>query len=475
MNIFRRLSKTFLLLLGLGGTLSSHAVENARPDDSFRETYAYTLGIQAYIFAFPYSYNAELRWLWVTQPVNPQRIPYAPLNQFWHNRDLADATYRNGGTPNNDTLYSIAWLDLAKEPLVLSVPDVPNRYYVMEMASMDSDNFAYVGSRTTGPKAGNYLIAGPDWKGDVPAGLTLLPASRTNAALIIGRTLISNAADKANVHALQDRYRLTPLSQWGQPAAQRAEDRSVWKPYDRKADPLNEWKTINRVMAENPPEARLAAWMAQLASIGVGPGLDIDKLDAATRRGLARAAVDGRKLIKQAAEAGFGRLLLNGWEIQPLHFGRLGLSDQYLTRAAIQSMGGIIANDMDEAAYISAHNDGAGNRLDGSRQRYQIHFAPQDLPDAKAFWSLSMYDESTNFVANPINRYAIGDRSPGLHKDADGGLTLYLQADDPGPQKQANWLPIPRAPFYATFRAYVPGEAIVQRRWVPPAIQPLGD
>lgn len=474
MNIFRQL-RGFLALWLMAAVLPAQASSTPKSDEAFRENYAYTLGIQAYIFAFPYSYNSDLRWLWVTQPINPERTPYAPLNQFWHHRHLADASYRDGGTPNNDTLYSIAWLDLAKEPLVLSVPEVPERYYVMEMASMDSDNFAYVGSRATGSQAGNYLITGPDWKGEVPAGVTRLPASRTNAALIIGRTLVRDEADRSNVHALQNDYRLTALSQWNGAPVKPADNRDVWRPYDRKADPLNEWRTINRAMTENPPEARLAAWLAQLATIGVGPGQDIDKLDSAMRRGLARAAVDGRQLIKDAAEMGFGRLLLGGWEIQPLHFGRLGLHDQYLTRAAIQSMGGIIANDPEEGTYITAHNDAKGNRLDGSKHRYQIHFAPSELPEVKAFWSLSIYDETTNFVDNPIDRYAIGDRTPGLKKDADGGLTLYLQAEDPGAEKRANWLPIPRSAFYATLRAYLPGEAIVQRRWAPPAIQVVSE
>lgn len=477
MQTIQTLSATLILGLAMAAAFPSPASEapqasqSAQATADWRENYAYTLGVQAYIFAFPWSYNSDLRWLWVTQPVDPANTPYAPLNQFWHGRHLANAKYRNGGKPNNDTLYSIAWLDLKQEPLILSVPDVGERYYVMQMASMDSDNFAYVGSRSTGTKAGNYLIAGPEWKGKLPAGVKQLPASRTNAALIIGRTLVDGADYLPNVYKVQDQYQLTPLSLWGKPQTARVEQRDVWKPYDRKADPLNEWRTINRAMTESPPEARLEPLLHHFASIGVGPGKDVDSLDDATRRGLARAAVDGRKLVQDAAAAGFSRTYINGWGIPPENFGRLGLHGKWLGRAALQSLGGIVANEIEEASYISASLDSEGQHLDGSKNRYVVRFAPDAQPDVKAFWSLSIYDTTFNFAENPIDRYSIGDRTPGLVKDADGGLTLYLQADDPGADKHSNWLPIPRARFTTTFRAYVPGEAIQQRRWVPPPVQ----
>ncbi|TDF86259.1 DUF1254 domain-containing protein [Pseudomonas sp. H9] len=479
MQTTRVLSVGLMLGLAMASIAPTQASEApqvpqvAKATADWRENYAYTLGVQAYIFAFPWSYNAELRWLWVTQPVDPTYIPYAPQNQFWHARHLANAKYRNGGTPNNDTLYSIAWLDLKPEPMILSVPDAGDRYYVMEMASMDSDNFAYVGSRSTGPKAGNYLIAGPDWKGELPAGVKQLPASRSNVALIIGRTLVDGSADLPEVHKLQEQYRLTPLSRWGKPQITGAEQRDVWKPYDRKADPLNEWRTINRAMTENPPQARLEPLLRQFASIGVGPGQNVETLDDATRRGLARAAVDGRKLLQDAVVAGYSRTFINGWGIGPEHYGRLGLHDKWLGRAALQSLGGIIANEVEEASYISARFDAEGQPLDGGKNRYVVRFAPDALPDVKAFWSMSIYDATFNFAENPIDRYSIGDRTPGLVKDPDGGLTLYLQTDDPGVQKRSNWLPIPPQRFATTFRAYVPGEAIQQRRWAPPPVQAL--
>jgi hypothetical protein len=448
-----------------------HSAQSAASDTTdWREAYAYSLGMQAYVFAFPWNYLSELRWLWTTQAVNPERTPYAPLNHFWNARQLADAQYRDGGTPNNDTLYSIAWLDLKTEPQVLSVPDSGSRYFVMQMASMDSDSFAYVGTRTTGSKANNYLIAGPEWQGEVPKGVQRLPASRTNSALIIGRTLVDGPDDLPAVHKLQDQYRLTPLSQWGKAQPQARAVSEVEKPLDRQTDPLNEWRNINRALAENPPQSRFAPLLSQFATVGVGPGLDVGALDAATQRGLARAAVDARVMLKGALRDGYGRTKQNGWAAPPEFFGRLGLHDNLLGRAAIQSLGGIVANEIEEASYISTRTDSSGQMLDGSTKRYTLHFNAQQLPDVQAFWSMSIYDMTYNFVANPIDRFSIGNRTAGIKKDADGGVTIYLQADEPGDEQRSNWLPIPRGPFYSTFRAYIPGPSIIERKWFPPGI-----
>jgi hypothetical protein len=235
-------------------------------DFDWREEYAYTLGIQAYVFGFPWVYLPLIRWLWVTQPKNPERIPYAPLNRFWHARSLLDASYRDGGSPNNDTLYSMAWIDLRREPVILSVPEVGDPYYTMELAGMDSDNFAYVGTRTTGGGAGIYAIIPSDWQGEVPEAVQRLEPSRTPFVLVLGRTLVTGPADLPAVHALQDAYTLTPLGRWGQPPADLPEDRDVAQPFDAQADPLADWKTMNQTMTENPPEARHAPLLGQSRS-----------------------------------------------------------------------------------------------------------------------------------------------------------------------------------------------------------------
>lgn len=440
----------------------------------WRETYAYTLGLQAYIFGFPYVYLPSLRWSWVCQPQPAgNTTPYAPLNHFHHVRALADATYRDGGSPNEDTLYSIAWLDLADEPIILSHPDMGERYFTFEIASLDSDNFAYVGTRTTGAEAASFAIVGPRWKGALLPDVPALPTSRTDSVLIIGRTLVNGASDVAEVNALQDRFSLIPLSCWGREGAKLPARRNVWRPADPRSDPLAEWKTMNRAMSEDPPEARLASLLGLFAQIGVGPGQDVDTLDAASRRGLARAAADGRALLANVIHSGLLGRQTNHWNMPPRAFGRAGLADDFLLRGAVQCLGGIIANDPDEAVYFNTALDANGEALDSARH-YSLRFSPDALPDVNAFWSLSLYDPTNNFTPNSIDRYSIGDRTAGLVREPDGGIVIYIQRDAPALDKVANWLPTTASGgFSLILRTYMPGKSIVEGDWAPPGVQPI--
>ena len=458
------------------GALSLMFVAGASAQDApgktdWRELYAYTLGIQAYVFGFPYVYLPSLRADWVTRPKAANDItPYAPINHFSHVRSLADASYRGGGSPNQDTLYSTAWLDVSKEPVILSHPEMGDRYFAFELAGVDSDNFAYVGKRTTGGKAGSFAIVGPGWKGELPAGIQALPPSLTPTVLIFARTLIDGPADAKTVNALQDQYTLIPLSLWGKQDAVLPASRDVWQPFDSRTDPLAEWRTMNRAMTENPPEARLVQLLELFARIGVGPGQDIDTMDEATKRGLARAAVDGRQLIKAAIDSGQLGRQVNNWNIPPRTLGRAGLVDDFLLRASIQAMGGILSNELEEAVYYNTTKDGAGQTFDGAKN-YTIRFAPGQLPKVNGFWSLTMYDTTFNFTDNPLNRYSLGDRTKDLMKDADGGLTFYIQRNSPGKDKESNWLPSPQSgAFFLIMRTYMPGVEIVEHKWAPPPV-----
>ena len=446
------------------------AVEAAGTSD-WREQYAYTLGVQAYIFGFPYVYLPALRWDWVTHPKTKDELPlYAPINHFSHVRTLADASYRGGGSPNEDTLYSVAWVDVAKEPVILSHPDMGDRYFAFELAGIDSDNFAYVGKRTTGSKAGSFAIVGPGWKGQLPAGVKPLPPSITPSVLLFARTLIDGPADAKTVNALQDQYTLIPLSLWGKKDAVLPASRDVWKPFDRKTDPLAEWRTMNRAMSENPPEPRLAKLVELFGKIGVGPGQDVDRMDDETKRGLARAAVDGRQLIKDVIDSGRLGRQVNNWNIPPRTLGRAGLVDDFLLRASIQAMGGIISNELEETVYFNTTKDSAGQPLD-SAKNYVLRFPPGGLPKVNAFWSLTMYDPTFNFTDNVLDRYSLGDRSKDLKRDADGGLTIYINRNSPGKDKESNWLPSPQSgPFFLILRTYMPGAEIVEQKWAPPPV-----
>ena len=437
----------------------------------WREPYAYSLGLQAYIFGFPYVYLPTLRWDWVTRRKSANELPlYAPINHFSHVKALADASYRGGGSPNQDTLYSTAWLDVGKEPVILSHPNMGDRYFAFELAGVESDNFAYVGKRTTGSKAGSFAIVGPGWKGELPTAVKALPPSLTPTVLIFARTLIDGPADAKTVNALQDQFTLIPLSLWGKKDAVLPTSRDVWKPFDPNRDPLAEWRTMNRAMTENPPEARLAKLVELFARVGVGTGQDVDEKDDATKRGLARAAVDGRQLIKDAIDSGRLGTRVNNWNIPPRTLGRAGLVDDFLLRASIQAMGGILSNELEEAVYYNTTKDGAGLTFDSAKS-YMIRFAPGQLPKVHGFWSLTMYDPTFNFTDNPLNRYSIGDRTKGLKRDVDGGLTLYIQRTSPGPGKQSNWLPSTQSGgFFLIMRTYMPGIEIVEQKWAPPPV-----
>lgn len=467
--------KHILLTLALVGAslgIPTFAQSEAAPNQpDWREHYAYSLGQQAYIFSYPWAFLPALQYQWVVvPPKDPTQTPNMALNQWWHARNIVTPAYQDGGAPNNDTLYSVAWLDVSKEPIILSHGDVGNRYFTFEIASMNSDNFAYVGVTTTGSKAGSFAITGRDWKGTLPPGVQPLPPSPTDSVLIFGRTAIKGADDAGAVNKLQDTYKLTPLSLWGKPGAVMPESRDVPKPFDPKSDPLAEWRTINRAMVKNPPLPQHAVLLDLFKQIGIGPGLDVEAMDDATKRGLARAAKDGKEMMQAMLATGMGKPKVNGWSVPPATMGRAMINNDFNT-LAIQCLGGIIANDTQEAIYFNTHADASGQTLNG-KKKYTLRFAPGQLPDVKYFWSLTMYDLKNNLVVNPMNRYSIGSLGGGYQKAADDSLTLYVQKDSPGVDKEANWLPAPEGEFWLVFRTYGPGKAIVDQTWKLPPLEP---
>lgn len=447
----------------------STAYSAGKNSTEWKEEYAYTLGMQAYIYGYPWVFLPKIRYQWVaTTPENPDITPNMALNHFWHGKNIITSDYRDGGAPNNDTLYSITWLDLKAEPIILSHGNMEERYFTFEIASMTSDNIDYVGTRTTGSKAGNFAIVGPNWIGELPKGVKKLATSPTNSVLIFGRTAVKGLDDVVSANEAQENYQLTPLSQWGSSKVIVPDNRNVFIPFDKTADPLADWKTMNKAMTENPPIGQHAVLLDMFKKIGVGPNMDVSKTDEATQKGLVRAAKDGFQMLENILATGADLPKINGWSFPPETMGRAGINNDFNT-LAIQCMGGIIANDPEEAIYINTHSDFNGDTLIGNN-KYQIRFEAGQLPDVEYFWSLTMYDLTNNLVENPIDRWAIGSLAGGYQLAEDGSLTLYVQKDSPGKDKESNWLPTPAGEFWVVFRTYGPNKSIIDQTWEMPGL-----
>jgi len=432
--------------------------------------YAYSLGLQAFIYGFPYIYNAQLRHKWAAESSDSAFAPYAAVNEFWHASRLIDASYRDGACPSNDTLYSIAWVYVGAEPVILSHPDMGQRYFTFELVGISSDNFGYVGQRTTGSNAGSFAIVGPGWQGDLPGDVDASTAAAPSPwILIMGRTVVDGDADVANVRKLQAHYKLTPLSRWGSQDGDRPARPDVLEPIEPQQDPLGPFKTLNAMLEENPPPAHHDLLLDQFARIGIGAALDVEAQPEAVRQGLIRAEVLGMALLKQQFLSGDWATIINGWRYPPSGIGRYG--DDFLQRAADQSLAGIACNDPAEAVYLVTFTDAKDRKLKGD-SRYELHFEADNMPPAEAFWSLAMYGTDLNLVANPIGRYSIRDTTAGLTKDQDGGLTIYLQAGSPGKEKEANWLPCPDdGEWFAILRMYLPRPEVIKAEWECPPIE----
>jgi len=445
---------------------SSDAPPAAPPD--WRAEYAYTAGVQAFIYGFPYIFYGQLRHAWVTIERDTAVVPYAAVNHFWHAGHLLDASYRDGGSPSTDTVYSLAWLDLRDEPVILSHPDMGERYFTFQLAGFSSDNFDYVGQRTTGTAAGDFAIVGPGWEGDLPDGVRRVETAPTPWVLVLGRTFVNGSADLPAAREMQHQYRLTPLSLWGVEGAAVPERRDVYAPA-APTDPLGPWKTLNAMLAENPPPPHHAVVLEQLRDIGIGPGLDVEAQPAVVKEALARAAAAGTALVHQQFASGQWADLVNGWRYPPPEVGRFG--DDFMKRAADQCLAGIAANDPAESVYLLNFQDADGAPL-SPQGRYEVHFSADELPPVEAFWSLASYTAADlNLIPNSVDRYSIGDHSEHLSWNDDGGLTLYLQPEAPGGAADGNWLPTSATqPWFVILRMYRPGPTVLAGAWRCPGI-----
>lgn len=432
----------------------------------------------AFIFGLPIVTNYAVMYQFAIDRNSGQFK--APFNTMWN--DAQVFTWRDTAipTPNSDTPYSMSWLDLRAEPVVISVPDVPaGRYFSVQVCDGNTYNVGYIGSRATGQGAGSWMVVAPGWQGATPPGIKGVIRSTTQFALTIFRTQLMGPDDMPNVVAVQRGYRSEPLSTFlRQPAPPPAAE-IRWPRINNDLAKHHFFDYLAFALQFNAPQANEAAIRAQMASIGLdgrGAALPHSFLD---RLELLAAAFSGERKVEAAVAA--AGVKMNGWNVTPIPGSPEAYNGDWMTRAVV-SKAGIYGNSTEEATYPFTRTTATGETLDGSKGRYTLTFGPGQLPPVSAFWSVTMYHSGNQLlVQNPIDRYLIN--SPmlaGMRRNPDGGVTLHIQKDDPGEALRANWLPAPDGPIYMVMRLYWPRtEApsllpIGRGAWQPPAIVKIG-
>jgi hypothetical protein len=427
-----------------------------------------TLAEEAYIFAFPMLEHYRTMYRAVVDQqsrVDPQRF-----NRFTHAVALAGPESRLVVRQNNDTLYSLAWLDLRAEPVVILLPAIPqNRYWSLQLIDIYTHNLAILSSRTRGPvvAAGRYLVAGPNWKGTVPSGMTQVSRSESNLALAIVRVAVHGPDDAVNVSQLQQAYALAPLHEVVKGPAPPSPALLDFPPFDRQQARTGFVRYVNFLLGQLEIHPTETALISRFARIGIAPNrrFDARTLDDRTRNSIetgVAAAVAKIRSTQLGPPKGTWRTASEGFGNRDRMQGR------YLVRAAA-AMYGLYGLDAQEAIYMGTASDADGNPLNAAARRYILRFSRQQIPPARAFWSLTMYDQDGFMVANPKRRYSIGDRTPDLKYGDDRSLTVYLQDNAPGPQEESNWLPTPRGPFSLVLRLYLPESGA--NNYVPPQVE----
>jgi hypothetical protein len=460
-----------------GASLLSAAATPALAQESQRqaegaitEQEAHDIGVQAYLYFYSLiSMDVTRR---VTTNTEPGKIPgFGPANMFNSFAAFPTAEFRAVVRPNFDTLYSSAFLDMTKEPMIVSAPDTGGRYYLLPMLDMWSDVFASPGWRTTGTQAADFLVTPPGWSGTVPERMTRIPAP-TPYVWIIGRTKTDGPPDYDAVHKIQAGYKITPLSQLGKPA----------QPVRPTIDPSIDMRTPPKVQVDtmpadkffayaaellkvNPPHITDQPIIAQLKKVGIEPGrsFDLAKAEPAIRAGLTGAPEDARRLMEWKVPT-LARVV-NGWS---MNVDTMGVYGNYYLKRAIVAQVGLGANLPEDAIYPFNLADEGGKPLDGA-SKYVLHFDKGQNPPADAFWSVTLYDDQGFQVANSLNRFNLSSWMP-LKPNADGSLDLYFQNESPGSDKEANWLPAPKGSFNLMLRLYAPRSEALTGRWNPPSV-----
>ena len=443
-------TKTILTSLSFALALTTARAADLTP----AETKA--IAEEGFIYGLPIVMNYAVMYEYAVDKNNPEFK--APFNQI--KNEARVFTYKDTAivTPNSDTPYSFAWLDVRAEPIVLSVPAVEKgRYYAIQLEDGNTFNYGYIGSRATGNEGGDYMVAGPDWKGETPPGIKKVFHSTTQFSVAGYRTQLFGPEDMPNVVKVQSGYKVQPLSSFlKQPAP--------------PAAPTINFPKINKELAKTgffdyldfslqfapagPEEKEIREKLVRLG-IGAGKNFDFKALSPEQKAAVMEGVKAGEARIKQYLEA--GEKIINGWKVGAYFGDRDFFHGNWLLRAA-GAQAGIYGNDAIEATYPMTKTLADGEPLDGSKHNYTLTFPAGEYPPVNAFWSVTMYDgKSQLLVKNPLNRYLINSpMEPKMKKNADGSLTLYIQKDSPGKDKESNWLPAPNDLIYLVMRLYNP-------------------
>ena len=464
-----------LTTLLLGGVLAPipggapNAAQEELTGDEVRQ-----IAEEAYLYGFSMIVGYAVLYKYFIDPHSGQFK--APINEI-HNETRVYTPKDTGiSTPNSDTPYSMAFLDLRAQPMVLCMPEIEKaRYYDVQLVDLYTDNYGYMGSRTAGNGAGCYMVTGPEWQGETPEGIARVFRSETQFSLVVYRTQLFEPADMDNVKNIQAGYEVQPLSAFlGQPAPPAA-PAVDWPKFEHEGFTTRFPEYLDFLLQFCPPIGTAAVekpLRVKFARIGIGTGKKVHHKDlppavkAAVGKGVKAASA---KIGKTAESVG---TVVNGWHIGAAAGSREFYKGDWALRAAAAKLG-IYGNSEAEAVYPFTRHDANGIVLDGSKHTYQVTFVPGQLPPVNAFWSITMYDGRTQLlIDNPINRYLINSPMlPALKKNRDGSLTVYIQKNSPGKDRESNWLPAPDGPIYVAMRLYWPKQEALRGQWSPPAVQ----
>ena len=456
------------LLVGFNATVS--AQDSLTPDEA-KAKQAYALGVQAYIWGYPMVVMQRSRDAMTKggdAPVTPEQfnksgLLFAPVNQIATAWGMLGPKFSAVQSGNSDTQYSVTWFDSSKEPYVLHIPDAKGRYYTYQFIDAYTNNFHYASTRTMGSQEQNYALVGPGWTGKLPNDITRVDTP-TPTGFIIGRWFVESQSDVAAVNVIQRQVTMTPLSSYGK----------AYTPPKVKVIPAKKYsgdlaffEQLGDTLVLNGAPAADAGLLGLLQNIGLTAdrGFDPSALSAGEKQALGQAIKEGERMLA-AKSASMGKTV-NGWQLSPVldeYFGA-----DYLFRAAIgyQAM---FVNTPIEAYYPGVFEDTKGKTLDGSSGNYTLTFPKGETPPVSAFWSTTVYDAKKRLmVENSINRYKIGSADK-LKVGADGSTTIYIQAESPGKDKESNWLPAPKEPFYMLFRMYLPKIEVLNGQYELPGV-----